>query len=65
MDIFVKNAKMSRKDFISSFTDNETNPEWLDQYLNAGNPYTAALKEHEKEIRKAQKTWLISKPNMA
>jgi len=55
LDIFVKHAKMSRKDFISSFTDNETNPEWLEQYLNAGSPYTAALKEHEKEIRKAQK----------
>ncbi|MDD5580216.1 MAG: RNA polymerase sigma factor RpoD [Methylobacter sp.] len=55
LDIFVKNAKMPRKDFIASFTENETNPEWLDQYLNEGNKYAAVLKGHEKEIRKAQK----------
>jgi len=55
LEIFVKHAKMSRKEFISSFTENETNSEWLDRYLHAGNQYSKALKEHEKEIRKAQK----------
>jgi RNA polymerase primary sigma factor len=55
LDIFVKHAKMSRKEFIAAFTENETNPEWLDQYLNADSQYAEALKEHEKEIRKAQK----------
>ncbi len=55
LDVFVKHAKMSRKDFIASFTENETNSEWLDQYLSAGSQYAEALKEHEKEVRKAQK----------
>jgi RNA polymerase primary sigma factor len=55
LDVFVKNAKMSRKEFITAFTENETNPEWLDRYLSPDNQYAEALKEHEKEIRKAQK----------
>jgi RNA polymerase primary sigma factor len=55
LDIFVKHAKMSRKEFITAFTENETNPEWLDQYFNVDSQYAEALKEHEKEIRKAQK----------
>jgi len=55
LDVFVKHAKMPRKDFIASFTENETNSEWFEQFLNAGSSYSEALKEHEKEVRKAQK----------
>ncbi|MFZ2311865.1 MAG: RNA polymerase sigma factor RpoD [Methylobacter sp.] len=55
MDVFVNQAKMPRKEFIESFTDNEASPEWFDQYLTAGHKYSGVLKEHEKEIRKAQK----------
>jgi RNA polymerase primary sigma factor len=55
MDIFVTQAKMPRKEFIASFTDNESNSEWLDQHLNSGSKYSAALKEREKDIKKAQK----------
>jgi RNA polymerase primary sigma factor len=54
-DIFVKKAKMPRQDFIAIYSDNETNSEWLDQYLNGNNPYSEVLKEYEKELRKAQK----------
>jgi RNA polymerase primary sigma factor len=54
-DIFVKKAKMPRLDFIAAYTDNETRPDWLDQYLDKNNPYSAVLKEHEKELRKARK----------
>ncbi len=56
MDIFVSHAKMPRKEFIASFTEYETNSEWLDQHLVTGGKYSEALKEREKEIRKAQKT---------
>ena len=55
MDIFVNHVKMPRKDFISSFSGNETNSDWFNQYLNTGSAYSEALKEREKEIRKAQK----------
>jgi len=55
MDAFVNHAKMPRKEFIASFTEHEANSEWFDQYLRTGSKYAEALKEHEKEIRKAQK----------
>jgi RNA polymerase primary sigma factor len=55
LDAFVKTAKMPRKEFIASFTENETSSEWLDQYLSEGSKYAEVLKGHEKEIRKAQK----------
>lgn len=56
MDICVNYAKMPRKEFIASFPEHETSSEWLDQYLSPGSKYSEALKEREKEIRKAQKT---------
>ncbi|MGZ8136047.1 MAG: RNA polymerase sigma factor RpoD [Methylococcaceae bacterium] len=55
LDIFLKHAKMPRKDFIASFTDHESSSEWLDQYLDPANSYSECLKLHEKELRKAQK----------
>ena len=54
-DIFVKKAKMPRLEFIAAYTDNETRPDWLDQYLDKNNPYSVVLKEYEKELRKARK----------
>ncbi|MGZ8903874.1 MAG: RNA polymerase sigma factor RpoD, partial [Methylobacter sp.] len=55
-DIFVKYAKMPRKDFIALFSDHESDSEWLDEYLIAGHSsYSEDLKNHEKELRKAQK----------
>jgi len=53
IDICVKKAKMPRKEFIGSFVENEANSAWLSQYLD-GKKYSAILKEHEREIRKAQ-----------
>ncbi|MGZ5029676.1 MAG: RNA polymerase sigma factor RpoD [Methylobacter sp.] len=55
MDICINHAKMPRKEFIASFPEHETSSEWLDQYLSPGSKYAALLKEHEKDIRKAQK----------
>ncbi len=55
LEIFVKEANMSRKDFIASFTENESSSEWLEQYLNGGYSYSEELKTREKELRKAQR----------
>ena len=55
LETFVKHAKMSRKDFIASFTDHESNTAWLDQFLDPNHAYAASLKPYEKELRKAQK----------
>ena len=55
LDIFVKDGAMSRKDFIAAFTENESNSEWLDHYLNGDYSHAEALKGREKELRKAQR----------
>jgi RNA polymerase primary sigma factor len=55
MDICIKHAKMSRQEFISMFSENEADSNWLDRCLSEGQPYAEALRLHEKEIRKAQK----------
>ncbi len=55
MDVCINHAKMPRKEFIASFPEHESSSEWFDRYLNAGSKYSAALKEREKEVRKAQK----------
>jgi len=55
LDVFIKDANMSRKDFIASFTENESSSEWLEQHLNGGHSYSDALSAREKELRKAQK----------
>ncbi|MGH8551047.1 MAG: RNA polymerase sigma factor RpoD [Methylococcales bacterium] len=54
LDICVKKAKMPRKEFITTFTENETNPGWLQQYLDGTADYSETLHEHAEEIRRAQ-----------
>ncbi|WP_126457393.1 RNA polymerase sigma factor RpoD [Sulfuriflexus mobilis] len=55
MNICVEKARMPRKDFIVSFPENETNPEWLEKLLKSSKPFAKVLKEHEDEILRAQK----------
>jgi len=54
MDICVNQAHMPRKEFITTFPENETNAKWLQQHLKAGNTYSEVLKSREEEIEKAQ-----------
>jgi len=54
MNICVNKARMPRKDFIMSFPDNETDPEWLAKHIDAGKPYSAVLEEYKDEILRAQ-----------
>jgi RNA polymerase primary sigma factor len=56
LDICTKHAKMPRPEFIAMFTEDESNPVWLDRCLEDGSKYAEALKPHEKELRKAIKT---------
>ncbi|NOY67743.1 MAG: RNA polymerase sigma factor RpoD, partial [Gammaproteobacteria bacterium] len=59
MDICVQKAHMPRKEFITSFPDNETDLNWLDQQIKAGQKYSPILEEYSVDIRKAQKKLLI------
>jgi RNA polymerase primary sigma factor len=54
MDVCVSKARMPRKDFITSFPDNETDREWLQRQIDAKASYSPVLEEYSDEIRRAQ-----------
>jgi RNA polymerase primary sigma factor len=53
--ICVHKAQMPRKTFISSFPQNETRLEWVDEQIQSGRKCAAALTEHRPEIVAAQR----------
>jgi RNA polymerase primary sigma factor len=55
MVIAVRDAGMPRKDFISSFPKNETNPRWLTKHVKGGKKYSAPLAKFKDEIERRQK----------
>jgi len=55
MSICVNKAHMPRKDFITTFPDNETDLEWLTKQIEGGHEYSQVLAEHKDEILRAQK----------
>jgi RNA polymerase primary sigma factor len=55
MKFCVQKAKMPRKIFIASFPGNETNPEWLKNHLESGEPYTERLQKYDIEIKRSQR----------
>jgi RNA polymerase primary sigma factor len=55
MGLCVDQARMPRKEFIASFPDNETNPDWLDEQLASGEPYADHLAAIADEVRQAQR----------
>jgi RNA polymerase primary sigma factor len=54
MSICVHKALMPRKDFITSFPDNETDLKWLDKQIKGGHKYSPVLEQHRDEILRAQ-----------
>ncbi len=54
MEICVTKAHMPRKDFITSFPDNETDLTWLQKQIDSGSSYSPILKEYSEEILQAQ-----------
>jgi len=55
MVIAVRDAGMPRKDFISSFPKNETNPRWLGKHVKGGKKYSVLLAKFKDEIERRQK----------
>lgn len=53
LDLCTYRAHMPRKEFITSFPENETNVEWIEQFLE-GHEYSEALQVHAAEIRLTQ-----------
>ncbi|MCS5564741.1 MAG: RNA polymerase sigma factor RpoD [Methylococcales bacterium] len=64
LDICVKTARMPRKEFITSFPKNETNPQWVKKYANRRESYSRVLCENADDILRAQsKLAIIEKEN--
>jgi RNA polymerase primary sigma factor len=53
-DIFVNKSRVPRAEFIASFIGHETDPEWLQSWLDSGKPSAAALANHAEDVKRAQ-----------
>ncbi len=54
MKICVRQAKMPRKQFIDSFPENETNLDWIDQFIDSDHAYAHDLALYKEQIVKLQ-----------
>jgi len=54
MDICVNKAHMPRKEFITTFPDNEVDLTWLDRHIKAKRDYSSTLAQFRDEILRAQ-----------
>ncbi|MBK1630898.1 RNA polymerase sigma factor RpoD [Thiohalocapsa halophila] len=55
MGLCVDHAQMPRKAFIDTFPDNETNPDWIREQIDAGHAWSQRLAEVESDVRRAQR----------
>jgi len=55
MDLCVNQAGMSRKSFIASFPNNETNLNWIGEQIQSGGTPAPALEARASEIRRLQR----------
>ncbi|MGB7933107.1 MAG: RNA polymerase sigma factor RpoD [Gammaproteobacteria bacterium] len=54
MDICIKSADMPRKNFITSFPDNETDLGWVDRQIKGNHKYSAQLAQYRDDIKRIQ-----------
>ena len=54
-DICVTDCNMPRAEFLASFPDNESNPEWLQEQIDAKHPWSAKLEKNSEDLRKSQR----------
>ena len=55
MKLCCERASMPRKKFISTFPNNETDIEWINAQINAGEDWSSSLEEHVEDIIRAQR----------
>jgi RNA polymerase primary sigma factor len=63
MDICVNSAGMPRRDFITSFPNNETDLGWIDSQATGGHKYSASLAQYRDEIQRAQNKLIALQSN--
>ncbi|MBS3964934.1 MAG: RNA polymerase sigma factor RpoD [Methylomonas sp.] len=54
LDVCIKKAKVPRRDFIASFSGNETNLQWLDDFISAQPKYHDVIEANRERILVAQ-----------
>jgi RNA polymerase primary sigma factor len=54
-EVCCEKAKMDRREFLRGFVGNETNPDWVDGLIKAGEPYSASLQQYRVSIRHGHK----------
>nr|WP_298410728.1 RNA polymerase sigma factor RpoD [uncultured Halomonas sp.] len=55
LQVFVKRGKVPRKTFIKSFPGNESNSEWLDEFLAKNTKHADKLEVFRDDIKRAQR----------
>jgi RNA polymerase primary sigma factor len=55
MALAVKHAAMPKKDFLASFPQNETSPEWIEKQIRAKRKHSSQLAKLRPEIERAQR----------
>jgi len=59
MGVCINKAGMPRKEFITSFPDNETNPGWIDGQVAESHKYSVQLAQYRDEILRAQNKLVV------
>jgi RNA polymerase primary sigma factor len=54
LDVFVKKAKIPRKDFLNAFTENEANTAWFATYVESHPHQAEQLQPYQEKIKAAQ-----------
>ena len=54
MKVCVRQARMPRRVFLARFPGREADPTWVDEIIDSGEPYTAAIASRREEILRAQ-----------
>ncbi|OAI21344.1 RNA polymerase sigma factor RpoD [Methylomonas lenta] len=54
LDACVKKAKVPRRDFINAYTENEAQPNWLEQFIQDNPKYADGLNANRDKIKQAQ-----------
>ena len=52
MKLCVEQCKMPKKNFVTLFSGNETNPQWMEKALAAGKPWSMRLSEVNEEVQR-------------
>jgi RNA polymerase primary sigma factor len=64
MSICIYKAKMPRKEFITGFTKNETNPEWLAALTRSRKKYAGVIRENGEDLERLQKKLIALEDNL-